>query len=250
MAFPIHAHYTPAKTVAVTLQQQQQGGSLALWWDNVAEEWTAVEPAEADKRITLAEADSDGVYVGGRATALGSYTGLVLARFWDLSIANPIASFVFSLLSGNISDVDGQVAQLHAWWDSGGERTISLENAEAGGAPVAISANLVDESRKWIVSGDSDAAEAENVVSLVAGSECTVAADFSRALNPRTSIASVNSVVASPSTITTSSHVPSQDRMEAHFDVSDLVAGEYEITISVTTTDSQTFGAVCCLRVR
>ena len=110
-----------------------------------------------------------------------------------------------------------------------------------GGGGGSVSPKTIASDRTWRLESGVDAPTARNIITLNAGDEPTLAMDFADILNPGTGVQTVDAVIdtlAGPITIDTL--LPSQDREQAHFDVSGLQSGlRYKLKVSITTTDGQ-----------
>jgi hypothetical protein len=75
--------------------------------------------------------------------------------------------------------------------------------------------------------------------------------DFTGLLNPGTGVAGITSITdLSGEGLVPTNSAPSQDRMQAHFDVTGLTAGKrYELRVTVSTSDGQTLSGRGQLRV-
>lgn len=92
--------YQTGRNLFGTLRQVTASGTPGLIWDTTNTTWSA---SPATRKVTLTEGTSPnlGIYTGGVATALGSYTGLVLKQIHDDDDAdNVVAAGVVQFVAG------------------------------------------------------------------------------------------------------------------------------------------------------
>ena len=108
---------------------------------------------------------------------------------------------------------------------------------------VPLTADLVAASRTWILSQRGAPLASQNIVKAPAAFEGTLAMDFERILNRRTSLTTVTSVVDAAGVtppLAIASIRLSQDRLRVLFDVASLTdAATYRIFVSAQSTDGQ-----------
>ena len=96
-------------------------------------------------------------------------------------------------------------------------------------------------------------ATAPDVIQLSVDTTATVAMDFKGKLNPSTDLLSISSAtvdeVESGIAPGLANQALSQDRKQAHVEVTASTVGRYKIKIAVTSTDSQTFAGYGWLHV-
>lgn len=229
-----HADYAPGKTVAVTMQQVNgsTGAPLDLWWKESGTgsgAWVAGASATAaERRISLSDANTYGIYTGGKSAALGSYTGYVMVYYWDVALATPIDSEKIYLKVGH------QV-----------EPEKATSDIIDGGATASISPWHIRPERTWTV--ERDASACRNVVYMSGAAVVTLAMDFGRVMNEGTGLASITSVAILGATVGTPAI--SQDGKQAHFLVSGLTpATTYTCYVVAVTLDGDTLVGVGTLK--
>lgn len=141
-------------------------------------------------------------------------------------------------------------------WDSTGDATLSNQNTiitqlTSIGAQSVISANIIDDSRTWVLSDRNERMHAPEIVTLQDGDIVELAMDFDVLLNPGTSIATVTAVTDSEELLTISDLTVGQNKRSAQFKVANVAAGgQHILKVTVTTTDAQTFSGLGALEVQ
>ena len=120
---------------------------------------------------------------------------------------------------------------------------IAAQVAETLGTPV--SAAIIDDSRTWFATDY----QARNIVTVNAGFVGTLA--LQPDINPGSAITAVSTVtITGAATVTATDLTTNRARTRAHFTVPALTtAGDYDVSVKVTTTDSQTIVTTATLRV-
>ena len=185
---------------------------------------------------TLTASHGSGDWNGDSDATLANQTTIITAI-----AALPTASAISTQVDTDLTTAHGAGA-----WNEKSDATLANQTsilATIGGiVPDPVSANEVSCKRTWRVKDGNEDDRATQVITLTSGVDVTLAMDFSRALNPGTSISSVSAVTdISGNGLVPTNDLPSQDRKSAHFDVTGLTANtRYELRATVVTTDGQT----------
>ena len=136
--------------------------------------------------------------------------------------------------SDNSSDIDAIKASL----EPGGTTHTQINNISA--TPNTLSAEFVSPARTWVADRECDTAS--NIITLSEADVATLAMDFTKILNPETSVALAGGVVRVEGDDDLSFGTPevSQDHRNIHVKVSGQLSGKrYKIKVQCTTTDAE-----------
>ena len=170
--------------------------------------------------------------------------------------ANPAATTDVPTAGAIASQVDSTLTTAHgagAW--SASDATLAKQDAilvavgQIGGGS-AVSANVVNRQRKWILADSAESSVAPQIITVRQGEDLTLAMDFSSWINEDTALSTVSSVTDDLSLLTIDNLLVDQARQNAHFDVTGFTATQtHTLQVSVTTTDGQTMTGTGVLQV-
>lgn len=191
---------------------------------------------------TVALTTGHGLATEATSTAIKAKTDLIPAQPAGVSDVPTTAQIA--------TQVDTVLSAAHgagAWTGSGGGDATEAKQDQiiasiAGIVPQPPSVAMVRNARTWRLYDDGENALSPNVVHLTAGVTVTLAMDFTGILNPGTAIQSVSAVTdLSANGLVATNLLPSQNRQQAHFDVTGLTAGDrHTLRVTVVTSDGQT----------
>lgn len=231
MAIRIDYAGATGQTLAASVRKITQATRvLGDWWNDTTGAFQAGQPAFADL-INLTEGTGFelGCYRGISSAALATYSGELLVGIHSATecVATGLSYAQTGVEVG--ADVEAINTKLGA-----------IHGAGSWAATTAASAIVVGAERTWRVT-EADPI-APNTITEQVGVTATLAMDFSEVLNPGTSINSVDSVTdTSGNALVPTNLLVSQDRRNAHMDVTGLVADTlYTLKVQITSSDSQT----------
>lgn len=198
------------------------------------------------------------VLAAGQGLATAADLAAVKAKT-DLLPAQPAATSDIPTASQIAVQVDSTLTTSHgagSWSGGGGDATEAKQDAILAAVALVNPAppsptQIVSKQRTWRLYNDGEDSLAPQLIYLPAGTAGRLAMDFEGLLNPGTGVAGITSITdLSGEGLVPTNAAPSQDRMQAHFNVTGLTAGKrYELRVTVSTSDGQTLSGRGQLRV-